>query len=232
MTAKRKTALITGSSKGLGKELALEFSRNEYDTIINGRDKSALREVLEGARKNGIEAYSVAGDITKEETINALIEEARARNIEVLVNNAGMYIKKPLTEMTMDDLKAVMEVNFFAVARLTQKILPIFLRRGEGIIVNMNSVAGEQGSLGESAYSASKHALRGFFDSLRYEVTTRGVRILDVYLGAMQTQMTKGRDTYSLLMNPREVAEMIVKNCKIYKSKSVGEIHIGRINYN
>lgn len=231
MTAKRKTALITGSSKGLGKELALEFSRNEYDIIIHGRDETALGEVDAQTRKHEVNVYSVVGDITQVNTLVALAQEARARNINVLVNNAGIYLKKPATEMTMEELRKLMEVNFLSHVDLTKRILPIFLNKKEGLIVNINSIAGEKGSPEESAYSASKHALKGFFDSLRYEVTKQGVRILDVYSGAIKTQMTRDRKTYPLLMNPEEVAKEIVKNCELSESLSVSRLDIGRIKY-
>ncbi|OGJ15846.1 hypothetical protein A3K73_01625 [Candidatus Pacearchaeota archaeon RBG_13_36_9] len=226
-----KTALITGSSKGLGRELALEFARNKYNIIIHGREQDALKEVEIIAGKEGVNVFTVVGDITQESTINALAEEAKTRNISILANNAGIYLNKPAEEMTMEELRTVMEVNFFAHVCLTKKILPVFLSKGRGFIVNINSLAGKQGGLGESAYAASKHSLRGFFDSLRYEVTKKGVRILDVYSGAMQTQMTKARETYPLLMKPEEVAEVIVKNCVEYSSLNPTEIHIGRIKY-
>lgn len=219
-----KTVLVTGSNRGLGKELALEFSKN-YNVIIHGRDLESLKNVYDKLPK--CRRSMVRGDIRDKKTLDCLEVMAKGGrfnegNLDILVNNAGIY---------SGNLKDVMDVNFFAPIDLTERVLPIFKSKKNGLIVNINSIAGKQGSKGECAYSASKHALKGYFDSLRYDVTKHGIRILNVYLGGMNTQMTKGRENQELLMNPQEVARVIVKNCELYSSLNINEISIGRINY-
>ena len=226
----KRIALITGSSKGLGRCLALEFSNQGYDIIIHGRDKAILDEIENEIRKKG-ECYSVVGDIAEEKTLEVLAEEAKKRNIDVLVNNAGIYLSKTAGEMSIEELRKVMEVNFFAHVSLTKKLIPYFLEKGKGLIVNINSVAGKQGSLGESAYAASKHALKGFFDSLSFELTKSGIMILNVYSGAIATKMTAGRKNQENLMKPAEVAKAIVKNCELYDSLGIREINLGKLRY-
>lgn len=217
---------ITGSSHGLGRELALEFAKT-HEVLLHGRDLTALNQVFQQIPDG--KAFMVQGDITDTETLRYIEEEAQARDLEILVNNAGMYSNKPAAETTPEELRRIMEVNFYAPVELTKRVLPIFMKKGRGLIVNINSVAGKQGSAGESAYAASKHALRGFFDSLREEVTQYGIRILDVYLGAMKTQMTATRPNHDLLMDPQEAARVIARNCRFYDSLATNEIYLRRI---
>lgn len=214
--------LITGSSRGLGKELALEFSRNGYSVIANGRRLSELQELYAQT-----ECEVIQGDITEERTLNLL---GQIKGLDILVNNAGIISNKPFNELTEEEIRKLMEVNFFAPIELTRRLLPSFLER-KGLIVNINSVAGQLGCINKSVYCASKFALRGFFDSLKYEVTKQGVRILNVYLGAMQTDMSKDRTEYENLMKPDEVAKVIVRNCKLSDTLYIPELNIGRVKY-
>ncbi len=226
----KKTVLITGSNKGIGRCLALEFSGKGYDIIIHGRDRISLEEVKQQIEKNS-ECSIVVGDITSEKTIEDLAELAKSKGIDILVNNAGIYLNNPVENMSFEECKNMMDVNFFAPVRLIKAILPIFKEKGSGLIVNINSIAGKQSTHGESAYCASKHALRGFSNSLKPEVINYA-RIIDIYLGATATQMTKGRRAdFDLLIKPEEAAKAIVRNCDAYETLCPKEIDIGRINY-
>jgi short-subunit dehydrogenase len=220
-----KTVMITGSSRGLGRELALEFSKN-YKVILHGRNPNSMK--IANLVSGDHESYIVDGDITDERTLQSLEDTANRVGLDILVNNVGIYSNGPTTP---EELKKIMETNFLASANLTLRLLPIMMRNEQSLIVNINSLAGKQGGPGEPAYSASKHALKGFFDSLRYQVTKHGVRIMDVYLGAMRTQMTEGRPNWELAMYPEEVARVIIKNCDLYDSLSLTELNIGRRKY-
>jgi len=217
--AKKKWVCVVGSSKGLGSELALQFSK-DYNVIIHGRDEKSLKEVYDKLPED--RRYMILGDIREKKTLDSLEEIAKEKDLDILVNNAGIYSGSP---------KEIMDVNFFAPVNLTERILPIFKNKKRGLIVNINSIAGKQGSSGEPSYFASKHALRGYFESLRFDVTKYGIRILDIYPGGMNTSMTNWRKDQKLLMNPKEVAKVIVKNCELYESLVVKEIEIGRIHY-
>ncbi|VVB82615.1 L-rhamnose 1-dehydrogenase (NADP(+)) [uncultured archaeon] len=226
----KQTVLITGSNKGLGKFLALKFSDEGFNVIINGRDKESLDLVKKQIEKR-TDCYSILGDLTSSKTIEDLSALAKSKNIDVLVNNAGIYLNKSIENMTIQEYQNIMDVNFFAPVKLIKSILPIFKEKGSGLIVNINSIAGKQSSRNESAYCATKHALRGFTNSIKPEVI-KYARIIDVYSGAMATSMTKGiRQDYDLLIDPAEAAEIIVKNCVPYKTLCPKEIDLGRINY-
>lgn len=227
----KRAVLITGSSKGLGRALALEFASQGYSVLLHGRDKVSLDELAKQITKLGSKAVIVTGDVTSEKTVEALAQEAKKEKIDILVNNAGAYLSKPVTEMSAEELRSVMEVNFFAQVILTKKVLTYFLEKGSGLIVNINSVAGKQGSLGEAAYSASKHALKGFSESLKFETTSKGVKVLDVYSGAIATAMTLGRKPQEQCIQPDEAAKVIVANCVNYKSLRIDEIDLNRAIY-
>lgn len=227
--------IITGASHGLGRALALEFASlpnrayANYELLLSGRDAAALSDVRR--QINHGKTSVIVGDITWQTTLDQIEAETRKRNLAILVNNAGVYLNKPVREMSQGELMRVMETNFYAQTALTMRLLPKMREQRRGLIVNINSLAGERGSAGEAAYAASKHALRGFFDSLRLEETKYGIRILDVYLGAMRTGMTAERPNPDLLITPEDAAKVIVQNCKLYDSLAVNEIHIGRRNY-
>ena len=229
VTIKERTVIVTGSSKGLGEELAYKFSE-EDNVVINGRDAVALKKVYDNIKfMRNKKCKQVIGDITKKQTIEDIENIANICGVDILINNAGIYNYSE--NPTEKELREIFEVNFFAPVKLTSKLLPIFIKQGHGLIININSIAGKKGSIGEAAYSASKHALKGYFDSIRYSVTKQGIRIVDVYLGAMKTEMTNEREDRNLLIRPEEVARLIVNNSKLYGSLSLNEINIGRLKY-
>jgi short-subunit dehydrogenase len=226
-----KTVLITGSSKGLGASLALEYSRNEYDVILHGRNEQRLAEVQSSVLNNGVECEAVIGDITSDETLGRLAEIAEKRNVDVVVNNAAVYLNQSFSEMDINDFRDVIEVNLLAPVRLIKKMLPVFQSKKTGLIININSVAGNVSSAGESAYASSKHGLRGFSKSLQFDATKIGVSLIDVYLGAMQTQMTSDRPNSEMFIVPSEAADTIVRLSRDYRSMKITEINIGRRRY-
>jgi short-subunit dehydrogenase len=223
------SVLITGSSKGLGKSLALEFSKNNYHVIINGRDEKALNEI-KSIIKEGCTV--IIGDIADNKTVERLAIEAEKRDIEVLINNAGYYLNKPVEESDDEEIRKIFEINFFSIVNLTRKIIPIFKNKKSGLIININSLAGKLGSKQESFYSASKHALKGFSDSIKQEILEKGIRVLDVYLGAMSTEMTKNRKDYDFFINPNEAAGVIFNAINDKSSLYISEMDIRRRRYN
>lgn len=223
-----QSVLITGSSKGLGKSLALEFFKQGYFVILHGRDEKALNEVKSIIGDN---CSIVIGDITKDETIERLASEAKKRNIDILINNAGYYFNKNFIETNDEEIRKIFEINFFSGIRLIRKIFPIFENKKSGSIININSLAGKYGTKGESIYSATKFALKGFSDSFKQEILEKGIRVLDVYLGAIATDMTKDRKDHEYFINPDEAANTIFNNITDKSSLYVNEIEIRRKQY-
>ena len=163
-----KTVLITGSSKGLGRSLAFHFAANKYNVILHGRDQPAMAEVADEILRKDVVCDAVLGDLGSEKTINNLYEVAKKRDLNILINNAAMYVHKPFSKMTPAELKRTIEVNLIAPALLTMRIYPIMKERRSGTIINISSMAATVANELEAAYCASKHGLRGFSRSFCY----------------------------------------------------------------
>jgi len=226
-----RTVLITGASKGLGRELALAFAKSGVDVIVHGRDEGDLAEVERRVTACGVTCEVVRGELTDEETLDRLELAGSRAEVEVLVNNAGIYWNESLAEMTPSSLRRVLDVNLVAPILLTQRLLPVFKKNGSGLVVSINSFAGLQGSDGEAAYCASKHGLRGFTRSFRFEALRDQVLVLDVYLGAMNTDMAANRKDPEKCIQPAEVADLILDLCRDYRSMRLDEVHLGRLKY-
>ena len=226
-----RTVLITGSSKGLGRSLALVFARNKYNIILHGRDAPDLRKVRQSVLDHGVRCDVVRGDITSAKTIDRLSEVTRRTNIDVLINNAGIYLYRPFKNTGAEDFRKVIEVNLIAPVILTKMVFPVFQRKKSGLIISINSIAGKNPTDGESAYCASKHGLRGFTRSIQFEANKDHVRVIEVYLGTMNTAMVKGRRDPEKCIQTTEAADFIFGLCKEYPSMRINEIDLGRRRY-
>jgi len=225
-----KTVLITGSSKGLGRSLALTFARNNYNVIIHGRNRKRLEEVEQGVKEWNVECDIVMGHLSESRTIEKLAEIAQEKRIEVLINNAGTYSKNPIAEVRDVEIREVVETNLIAPMLLIKRVSWMFKLEWGGLIININSVAGKQPNPIESVYCASKHGLRGFTSSLQHGVS-KNAQIIDVFLGAMKTDMSLGREDFNDLIDPSDAAQAIFALSEDYKTLKIKEITIGRKNY-
>lgn len=223
-----KTVLITGSSKGLGRSLALTFARNSYNVIIHGRNRKRLDEVEQGVKEWNVECDVIAGEISWVKTIDELAEIAWEKRIDVLINNAGTYSKTPIAEVGDTEIRGVIETNLIAPMLLIKRMSWMFKLEWGGVIININSMAGKEPNFIEPVYCASKHGLRGFTSSLQWN---KNVRVIDVYPGAMKTDMTSGREDFKNLIEPDEVASLIFALAENYNSLKIKEVTLGRKNY-
>ena len=133
--------------------------------------------------------------------------------------------------MSISEFKDVINVNLVAPVSITHKIFGWFKENKRGTIVNINSIAGKNGSDGELAYCSSKFGLRGFSESLQFEATRHGIRVVDIYLGAMKTSITKDREENELFIEPSEAANIIFDIAKEFSTLRVNEISLNRIKY-
>ncbi len=177
-----KVVVITGASQGIGAACAAEFSRAGARLSLSGRCEERLRE-------NAGDALVTAGDLTSETTRRALVDRTLDRYgaIDVLINNAGVGAYRPSWDMPMDEVRALMELNFFAVLGLTQMVVPHMRARRSGTIVNVGSIAGKMTLPWMTLYSASKSALGTLTEGARMELLRDGVRTMLVCPGYVQT---------------------------------------------
>ncbi len=218
MHFKDQIVWITGASSGIGRGLALAMAKEGAQLIVSGRNEAALAEVV--AQCPG--ATALAFDVTDLDALPDIVARAEAVGgcIDHLVNNAGIGASGPARKTTLDALRTVMEVDFFAPVRLTQLVFPAMLARGRGHVAVVSSLAGKFGMPSNSAYCAAKHALMGWFDSLRAEVEPRGVRVTTITPGFVQTNIVSagigpdgrpaGLDNYKIGITADESAAQII----------------------
>ncbi len=186
-----KVAIVTGSSSGIGFETALALARDGYYTYATMRDTKKGKTILDIAKKDGLKIEVLEMDVDREETIkNAVNKIVQDKNrIDVLVNNAGYFLVGCLEDLTLRDVKAQFETNFFGVIRTIQQVLPTMRNQKSGIIVNVSSVAGRIGFPVTPAYISSKFALEGLSESMRYELAPFGIKTIIIEPGVVKTNL-------------------------------------------
>lgn len=173
-----KTALITGASRGIGRAIAEELGKDHHILVGASRDASEVVDKLPSA-----EPFEV--DLRDEQ---AIIEAARKiENVDVVVHAAGVLHKAPFDELDAEQWRETMDINVLAPVTLTRELLPA-LRRSRGLLITINSGAGFHGVEENTAYCASKFALRGFTDALRLEEKGR-IRVTSIHPGRTDTDM-------------------------------------------
>lgn len=188
-----KSVWITGASSGIGEALAQEFWSQGADLVLSARRREELERVRASLpASQGRRCMILPMDVTDTSSVPGLVEAVKAEfgRVDVLVNNAGISQRSWTSETPLEVDRRIMEVNFFGTVALTKGVLPLMLERKSGLIIVISSVAGKFGFYLRSAYSASKHALHGFFESLRMEVHRDGVGVMLVCPGRVQTAIS------------------------------------------
>lgn len=192
MNLQGKTVLITGASRGIGAAMAEEFVRRGARVVLSARSAS-VTELAARLRSEGGAAEAVAGDVTEDSHVKALVQLCRARfgGLDALVNNAGILSPGKLGMMRIEDARRMFEVNVVAAINLTQYAVRVFPRALGGAVVNIASIAGTQGIDGLSGYSASKAALIGFTRAAAKELAPQRIRVNAIAPGFIDTDMAR-----------------------------------------
>lgn len=177
-----KTVLITGAAGGLGRAICIKLASHGAKILAADIDEKALND-LEGL---GLDVETCCLDLTDED---ACLKMFANRPIDILINNAGITHFSRFEDTSVETIKRVMAINFFAAVNVTKAVLPA-LQKSKGTIIALSSIAGFSPLLGRSGYSASKHAMQGFFTSLRSEVAEQGVRVMIICPSFIATQET------------------------------------------
>jgi len=185
-----KVVIVTGASSGFGLLTSLEFAKAEFRVVASMRDLNRRANLDQAANSAGVTSLDVrALDVTRFDEIPSFVE-AVVRDygrINVLVNNAGFAVAGFAEDIKLEELRLQFETNFFGAVAMTRAVLPIMRKLQSGHIIQISSISGLQGSVTISSYSASKHALEGWSESLRLEVSSLGIRVVLVEPGAFDT---------------------------------------------
>lgn len=188
-----KVALITGASRGIGKQIAITLSKQGYDIIINYRSENEdLKNLKKEIEANNVKCLAVKGDVSNFEECEKITKEAinEFGQIDVLVNNAGITKDMLLLRMKEEDFRKVIDVNLVGTFNMTKNVVPYMMKAKKGRIINLSSVVGISGNSGQSNYSASKAGIIGFTKSLAKELATRNILVNAIAPGFIQTDMT------------------------------------------
>jgi short-subunit dehydrogenase len=188
---KGKVAIVTGASSGIGRAIALDLASRGTTVIAAARRKEMLDEVVAKCRQRAPASEAVPTDVQDRSAVESLVRGAieRHASVDVLVNNAGISMRKHVTRLSVEDVERVMNVNFMSMVYATLAVLPSMIERKQGHIVNISSIAGRIGSPRESAYSASKWAMSGFTEVLAGDLDKTGVKLHVIYPGPIDTEI-------------------------------------------
>ena len=188
-----KVALITGGTRGIGKEIAYTLAEKNYDIIINYRtENEELMKLKKEIEQKRVICLLLKGDVSNFEDCKMIVEEAinRMNHIDVLVNNAGITKDMLLMRMKPEDFNEVINVNLIGTFNMTKNVINYMMKERKGRIINVSSVVGISGNAGQTNYAASKAGIIGFTKSLAKEVASRNILVNAIAPGFIQTDMT------------------------------------------
>lgn len=191
MDLKDKIVFVTGSSRGIGWSVAQAFAEAGANIALNGR-KEIPAEKIQAIESFGVKCISVIGDIASFEDAGKMIKETEEKlgTIDVLINNAGITNDKLLLRMKPEEFSACIDINLKGTFNMTQQVLKQMMKKRAGVIINMASVVGLIGNVGQSNYAASKAGVIGFTKSVAREVAPRGITCNAIAPGFISTDMT------------------------------------------
>jgi short-subunit dehydrogenase len=209
----KPVALITGGTSGIGLAIAKKWGEEGYKVVISGRNQAKLNEAAQSLTESGIEVLAIQADAARQADNERMVSEIISAwgRLDTLVCNAGISMRALFEDIQLDVFKQVMDINFYGTVYAVKYALPHILE-SKGSIVGISSINGRRGTPARSAYTASKYAMEGFFESLRTEVMKRGVKVLVVCPGFTASNIRNAALTANGSRqgeSPREEANMM-----------------------
>lgn len=228
-----KVAVVTGGSRGIGREICLLLARLGATVVPAARDMERLEALVREIKAAGGSAEAIRLDLEQEESIRTLVDEIRTRfgRLDILINNAGLTHSALLEETATQDWDRVMRINARGPFLLCREALALLRKSDQATIVNISSVVGVKGYPKQSAYTASKHALRGMSISLAEELRDTGIRVHVICMGGVDTEMVSrvrpdiNKDE---LISPAEIAEIVAWTCTHKGNAVIDEFRLRR----
>lgn len=233
-----KIVLITGSSSGIGRVAALKFAAAGAIPVLVARSVDKLLDVAAEIREqHGIEAPVFALDVRSNPLIEQVVSEVLDRfgHIDILVNNAGYGLFRKTVEMSMEEIEDMMDVNYFGLVRVTKAVLPSMLKRRSGQIINLASMASFFATPTHGTYAATKFAVQGFSEGLRFELAGSGVALSTINPGPVDTPFFDRADRgtlpkFATLLRAEEVADAVLRAARqrkpLYVLPRIGRVGI------
>lgn len=221
--SEKNTVLVTGGSRGIGKEVAMKFAEHGYDVVINYvSERTDIQGLEKEFEEKGAKVLLIKADVSKADEVNHMVTEAidKFGKIDVLVNNAGITKDNLLMRMSEEEFDKVIEINLKGTFLVTKAVSKFMMKKRKGSIINLSSVVGASGNAGQSNYAASKAGIIGFTKSIAKELASRNIRSNAVAPGFIATDMTEvlsntvkdainGQIPLKRMGEAKEVAELI-----------------------
>lgn len=188
----RRVALVTGGARGIGAAISSELAQAGYHVAIGYSSRREIAESLaQRLREQGASVSIHQGNVGDPGDCKRVVDEVMTAQmrVDILINNAGITVDKTVRKMTIEDWHAVLRVNLSGAFYMTKMVLEQMIERGFGRIINISSLVGQTGAVGQANYAASKSGLFGFSQSLALEVATKGITVNCVAPGAIETEM-------------------------------------------
>lgn len=216
MKLQNKVAIITGAASGMGKETAILYAQEGAKVVVSDLNLEGANATVEAIKAAGGEAFAIKTNVASLEDINALIDTTVENygTVDILVNNAGIMDNfEPAGEVEDERWERIFAINTTSVMRATRKVLPIFMEKQSGVIINIASAGGLQGARAGAAYTASKHAVVGITKNTGFMYAKEGIRCVAIAPGGVETNISAsmtgvsqygmGRSQAGLAINPR-----------------------------
>lgn len=189
----QKTVWITGASSGIGEALAYQFAKKNDNLILSSRNEKALEEIALKCRTGSNNVVVLPLDLSKSDSFDLTVTELKKQvnQIDILVNNGGLSQRSPILDTPMEVDRKIFEINYFGTIALTKAVLPWMIETGGGNITAISSISGKFGFPLRASYSATKHALFGFFETLGLEQVKNNIRTTIICPGRIQTNISK-----------------------------------------
>lgn len=208
MDLKNKVAIITGSRRGIGKAIALAFAKAGANVVVSDINLDDCNKVVEEIKAIGKKGLAVKADVSNPEDVSQMINLTTEKfgKVNILVNNAGIYMQKSLTDVTEQDFDRILDINLKGVFLCSKAAVPEMIKQGKGKIINITSIAGQVGFANSSAYCASKGAIINLTRELALELAQYKINVNAIGPGVIETDMTKD------LLEDKAIKETLLAN--------------------
>jgi NAD(P)-dependent dehydrogenase (short-subunit alcohol dehydrogenase family) len=205
-----KVAVVTGSSTGIGFETAVQLARSGYQTYATMRDTKKSEHLTEIAKSENLPLIIAQLDVNNDKSVKDAIDKilSEKERIDVIVNNAGYGLFSPIEELSLDQIKEQFETNFFGAIRVIHAVIPTMRKQRAGTIVNLSSLVGRVGLPLSSAYVATKFALEGLTESVRYELSQFGINVILIEPGVIKTNFIENLKTSNVSESKSNYADL------------------------
>jgi 3-oxoacyl-[acyl-carrier protein] reductase len=230
-----KTAIVTGAGRGIGKAIAMALGQEKMRLALLARSTDQLREVVGHIRAAGGEAIAEPCDLMNSDAIEAALNKVYQQfdSLDVVINNAGIFLEKPIAEIKLEEWNRVLRVNLTASFLICQSAFLKMKDRQRGRIIAIASSASTQGFIHQAGYCASKHGLLGFMRCLSIEAKPHNVHVHTICPGGVRTDLLKGtymgdRVSQSAIIEPQNIADMVLFLLRQPENIDIPEINLKR----